>query len=197
MEKVVIEVQGSGRHVHLCEKDLRALFGKDAELVRAKEMGAGIFCAQQRLAISGPNGSFNNVAILGPLRERTQVEVSLTDARTLGIKPPIRMSGDLDESAGCVLTGPAGSVTLLEGVIVAKRHIHFSLKDAEKLNIADGEVCMLAVGGDRELIFDQVIARVDEKNDLSEAHIDFDEINAAHLPQFSKGFAFRRVDLLP
>lgn len=194
MKSLKVEVQGSGRHVHLSEEHFEALFGFGMEIVNVQDMGAGMFRAEQRVQLSGPKGSFESVAILGPFRNQTQVEISKTDARTLGIDPPIRMSGDLDNSAGAVLSGPNGRVVLFDGVIIAKRHAHLMPEDAKKLNLKTGDKALLYVGGERALLYDEVVVRVDDKNDQSEVHLDIDEINAAKLPNFCKGFLLNRKD---
>lgn len=195
MNCLKVEVQGSGRHVHLSEKDFQSLFGKEAEMINVQDMGAGMFRAEQRVVLKGPRGTIRNVAILGPFRECTQIEVSLTDARALGVDPPIRMSGDLENSAGMILEGPLGEVELQKGVIVAKRHAHLVPEDAELIGVKTGESALLYIPGERALIYDEVIVRVDDKNDQSEVHLDIDEINAAKLPKFSKGYLINRKEI--
>lgn len=192
MQAIQIEVQASGRHVHLSEADFHAIFGEEQELINVEDMGAGMFRAEQRVTLKGPKGAYERVAILGPYRAQTQVEISLTDARTLGINPPIRMSGDLEGSEGCIIEGANGSVTLTSGVMIAKRHAHLTPEDANTLGVVTGDVALLYIAGDRALLFDEVMVRVDDKNDQSELHIDIDEINAAHLPKFSKGLLLNR-----
>ena len=176
-----IIIEGSGRHIHLSQADLEALFGTGFELEVKKYLSQpGEFASNSRVDVVGPKGTIKGVGILGPVRPQTQVEVSFTDARVLGLTPPIRESGKLAGSAGCTLIGPAGSVELKEGVVIAKRHIHFTPEDAEKFGVADTEIVQVQVEGDRGLIFDEVVVRVSPKY-ATYMHVDYDEINAAAL----------------
>ena len=174
-----VTVETSARHVHLCAKDLAILFGEGYKLTNKKELSQpGQFACEERVNIVGPKNTIKNVIILGPERPATQVEVSLTDTRTLGIAPPIRESGDLAGSAGCKLVGPAGEVEISEGVIVAKRHIHMRPEDAEKFGLADKQIVQVKVNSDgRTLIFGDVVARVNNAF-MPYMHIDTDEANA-------------------
>ncbi|WP_071434484.1 PduL/EutD family phosphate acyltransferase [Angelakisella massiliensis] len=178
--KVLIET--SARHVHVTEADLETLFGKGAKLTHKKDLSQpGQFACVERVDVVGPKRTLSGVSILGPTRSATQVELSLTDARSIGVSAPIRESGDVAGSAGCKLVGPCGEVELKEGVIVAKRHIHATPEDAEKLGVADKEIVSLKVVNDeRSTIFGDVVVRVSPKFALA-AHFDTDEANAAAL----------------
>lgn len=178
--KNVILVETSARHIHLSKEDLAILFGEGYELTPKKSLSQpGQFAAEERLTLIGPKKEIANVIILGPVRKASQVEVSLTDARTLGIDAPIRESGDIAGSGACKLVGPKGQVELKEGVIIAKRHIHTTPTEAVTLGIKDKDVVGIKVTtDDRTLIFGDVVVRVSEKF-ASAAHIDTDEANAA------------------
>ena len=178
--KVLIET--SARHVHVTEADLETLFGKGAKLTHKKDLSQpGQFACVERVDVVGPKRTLSGVSILGPTRSATQVELSLTDARSIGVSAPIRESGDVAGSAGCKLVGPCGEVELKEGVIVAKRHIHATPEDAEKLGVSDKEIVSLKVVNDqRSTIFGDVVVRVSPKFALA-AHFDTDEANAAAL----------------
>jgi putative phosphotransacetylase len=177
-KKVVIE--GSGKHCHVTRETLDALFGKGFELQVKKWLSQpGQFLSEQKVTVVGPKGQ-SVVSIIGPVRKVNQVELSFTDARSLGFDSPIRESGDVKGSPGCKLIGPEGEVTISDGVIIAKRHLHLTPEDAEKFGLKDKQIIKLRVGGDRALIFDEVIARVDPSY-ATYAHIDYDEVNAAAL----------------
>lgn len=174
-----ITVETSARHVHLNEKDIAALFGEGYKLTPKKELSQpGQFACEERVDVIGPKKEIKNVIILGPARPAAQVEVSLTDARTLGIDAPIRESGDLAGSPGCKLAGPAGEIEISEGVIAAKRHIHLRPEDAEKLGIKDKQTVQVKIRSEnRNLIFGDVVARVNPAF-MPYMHIDTDEANA-------------------
>lgn len=175
-----ILVETSARHVHLTEEDLEILFGKNATLTEKKELSQpGQFACEERVDVVGPKKTLGRVSILGPTRRATQIEISATDARTIGIVAPIRDSGDVSGSAGCTLVGPKGSVELKEGVIIAKRHIHFSPEEANDFSIKEGEIVQVKIDTEeRALIFDDVLCRVNKAFSLA-MHIDVDESNAA------------------
>ena len=176
MKRVPIGV--SARHVHLSEEHISILFGTGYELKPFKPLSQpGEFSAQETVIVEGPSGKFENVRILGPARSRTQIEISRTDSYTLGIPAPLRDSGDLDGTPGAVIRGPNGAVTLQEGVIVSARHIHLHTKDAEAWNIRDRQLLRVRVGGERSLIFENVMARISDRFALN-MHIDTDEANA-------------------
>ena len=177
-KEVLIEI--SARHAHVTQEHLEALFGEGASLTPTKLLSQpGQFAAAQKIDVIGPRSTLKGVTILGPLRSATQIEVSATEARSLGIKAPIRESSKIKGSAGAILVGPAGSITIEEGVIVAKRHIHFTESEAVEYNVTDKEVVMVKLSSDeRSLIFDDVVVRVHHSFSAA-MHIDTDESNAA------------------
>jgi len=172
----------SNRHVHLSREDLETLFGKGYELTPVKELRQpGQYAAKETVTIVGPKGAIENVRVLGPVRKETQVEISRTDAFRLGVRPPVRDSGDLEGTPGIVIIGPNGILVKEKGVIIAKRHIHMHPKDAEHYGVKDKDIVKVIVeSGDRRLIFDDVLIRVREDFAL-EFHVDTDEANAAML----------------
>lgn len=176
-----IMVETSARHVHLSEKDLKILFGHNAELTHRKSLSQpGQYVSYEKVDIVGERGTIQGVSILGPTRSETQVEVSLTDARKLGIKDiPIRNSGHLENTPGCKLIGSNGEIDINHGLIVAKRHIHLSVDEAKDFGLKDGQIVLVKINtNNRKLIFDDVVIKV--RNDFSAAmHIDTDEANAA------------------
>ncbi|MDQ0116705.1 putative phosphotransacetylase [Paenibacillus harenae] len=177
----------SARHIHLSEEHVEALFGAGYTLTEMKPLSQpGQYAANETVAVIGPKGEFAKVRILGPVRKRTQLEVSRTDAFALGVKPPLRESGNIAGSAGIKLQGPAGEVTIEEGVIVAARHIHFHTSDAERWNIEDKQRLRVRVGGDRGVVFENVVARVSDEFAL-DMHIDTDEANAAGIANGDTG----------
>lgn len=175
-------IETSARHVHVSKEDLEKLFGKGYELTVKKMLSQpGQFAAEERVEVIGPKKSIANIAILGPCRSLTQVEISATDARTLGITPVIRESGDIKGTPGCIIRGPKGEIEIKEGVIVAKRHIHATPKDAEELGVKDRDiVCVVVNSQDRKLIFGDVVVRVRDDFGLA-MHIDTDESNAGNI----------------
>ena len=177
-EKFLVET--SARHVHLTEADIETLFGKGATLTHKKDLSQpGQFACEERVTLVGPKKSIPNVIILGPARGATQVEVSFTDARTLGVDAPVRESGDVKGSAGCKIVGPEGEVEIAEGVIVAKRHIHLTPEDAASLGVEDKQIVSVKIENDsRSTIFGDVVCRVSPKFSAA-MHIDTDEANAA------------------
>lgn len=179
-KKILVEV--SARHVHVTKQDLETLFGKGYELTVKKELSQpGQYAAEERVTVVGPKKELANVSILGPVRKGTQVELSATDARSIGIKAPIKESGDTKGSAPCKLVGPAGEVELTEGVIVAKRHVHVTPEDAAAWNLTNGQIVNVKLETpERALIFGDTVIRV--RADFATAmHIDTDEGNAANL----------------
>lgn len=181
MNKKEVFVDVSARHIHLTREDQDVLFGKGYELEVHKELaGGGGFASKEQIAIVGPRGSFPKVRILGPCRKATQIEVSKTDARALGIDAPVRLSGDVEGTPGIKLVGPAGELELTQGVMVAKRHIHIGAKQTEEWGLKNGDVVGVRVDSDdRALIFGDVEIRVQNEPDLALMHIDTDEANAA------------------
>ena len=175
--KVLVEV--SARHLHLCAADLETLFGKGAELHKRRDLSQpGQYVCEERVEIVGPKGSFKGVSVLGPLRPATQIEISLTDARAMGITVPVRESGVLEGSAGCTVVGPAGKVELKEGLIAAKRHIHISPEDAAKFGVNDKETVSVKLScPERAALLGDVVVRVNADFNTS-MHVDTDEAHA-------------------
>lgn len=178
MSKQIL-VETSARHVHLSREHLDILFGKDFELSVKKDLSQpGQFACNERVDICGPKKGLSGVSILGPVRSASQVELSMTDARSMGLSAPIRESGDIAGSAGCTLVGPCGKVEITEGVIVAKRHIHMTPADAAEFDVKDKDVVSVKVQTDgRSLTFGDVVVRVNDNFALA-MHIDTDESNA-------------------
>ena len=176
MDRIFVELEASGRHVHVTEAQAHALFGH--RLTPKRELSQpGQYLANERVTVIGPKGRFDNVAVLGPERKAGQVELSLTDTRTLGIPAPVRMSGDIADTPGAILQGEMGTVSLREGVIVARRHIHITPQDAEQMGVKDKQVVRLQVYTDRPLIFEDVVVRVSPEFQ-TRVHLDYDEANA-------------------
>lgn len=189
MTKNEVLVEISARHMHVTQEHLEILFGEGATLTPIKDLSQpGQYASEQRVDVVGPKNTIKNVIILGPTRPETQVEVSLTEARQLGIKALVRMSGSIEETNGCTLVGPKGQVVIEKGVIAAKRHIHFNDVEAKEYNVVDGEVVMVKIPSpqERNLVFDDVVVRVN-KNFKAAMHIDTDEANAAGLTQSVMG----------
>ena len=178
MAQVLIET--SARHVHLSAEHIDILFGKGHTLTHKKDLSQpGQFACEERVTIEGPKKSIAGVSILGPARQATQGELSLTDARSIGVAAPIRESGDIAGSGACKIIGPAGEVEIAEGVIAAKRHIHCTPEDAAELGVSDKEIVNVKIESDgRSLIFGDVVVRASPKFALAK-HIDTDESNAA------------------
>ena len=176
--KVLVET--SARHVHVTREHLDILFGEGYELHPKKYLSQpGQYASEERVDVVGPKRTLTGVSILGPVRKETQVELSLTDARTIGVAAPVRESGDIAGSGSCMLVGPKGQVTLTEGVIAAKRHIHMTKADAADFGVKDKDEVMVKVEDTgRSLIFDDVVVRVSDAYALA-MHIDTDERNAA------------------
>lgn len=179
MNKPVL-METSARHVHVSREHLDILFGEGYELTRKKDLSQpGQYACEERVAVVGPKGSFAAVSILGPVRPATQVEISATDARSIGVAAPVRESGDTAGSGACKLVGPKGEVEIAEGVIVAKRHIHATPEDGEKYGIKDKEIVSVKVESNgRSLVFGDVVVRLNPNFSLA-MHIDTDEANAA------------------
>lgn len=178
MKKTVL-VETSARHLHVTKEVLETLFGKGYELTHKKDLSQpGQFASNERVKVIGAKGEFPAVSILGPVRPETQVELSASDARSIGVTAPVRESGDIAGSGACKLVGPEGEVEIAEGVIVAKRHIHATPADAEKYGLEDKQIVKVKVASeDRALIFDDVVVRVNPNYALA-MHIDTDESNA-------------------
>ncbi len=169
----------SGRHIHLSQEHLDQLFGAGHKLTKYRYLSQpGQFAAKETLTVVGPAGVLEDVRILGPLRDQTQVEISGTDGYHLGVEPPVRDSGNLAGTPGIVLVGSRGAVTLEEGLILAATHLHMNPADASLLGLKNGDRVQVLVDGERDLIFNAVLVRVNP-NFITEMHVDTDEANAA------------------
>ncbi len=177
--EVLVEI--SARHAHVTKEHLEILFGKGYELTVKKELSQpGQFASNEKIKVIGSKGEFPAVSILGPCRKATQVELSLTDARSIGVSAPVRESGAVAGSGACKLVGPCGEIAINEGVIAAKRHIHATTKDAEEMGLTNGQIVSVKIPttNDRSLIFGDVVVRVSDSYALA-MHIDTDEANSA------------------
>ena len=189
MSQDIFLVETSARHVHVTQEHLEKLFGEGYELTVRKMLSQpGQFASNEKVTVVGPKGELK-CSILGPVRKATQIEVSLTEARQLGIKAPVRESGDIAGSAGCKLIGPAGEVEVSEGVIAAMRHVHMTPEDAEHYGVENGQIVAVkvfnGVDDSRALVFENTVVRVSKSYSLA-MHIDTDESNAAGAP--NQGF---------
>jgi putative phosphotransacetylase len=177
----LIPVGISNRHIHLSKEHLEVLFGQGYELTIMKTLSQpGQYAAKETVKIKGSKGEIPRVRILGPVREETQVEVSRTDSFSIGVKPPIRDSGDIAGTPGIRIIGPQGEVDLERGVIIASRHVHFHPSDAERFSVEDGQKIKLITTGERAVVFENVLVRVHISYAL-DCHLDTDEGNAAGL----------------
>ncbi|ADM69803.1 phosphate propanoyltransferase [Paenibacillus sp. SEL3] len=175
----IVPVGVSARHIHLTQEHIEILFGAGYQLTEFKPLSQpGQFAANETVAVIGSKGQFDKVRILGPARPASQLEISRTDSFAIGVKAPVRESGSIDGTPGITVKGPAGEVELQEGVIVAARHIHFHTSDAAKWDIKDKQLLKVRVGGERGLVFENVLARVSDSFAL-DMHIDTDEANGA------------------
>ena len=182
--RLFVEIEASGRHVHVTKEQAMALFGHPLTPRRPLSQ-PGQYLSNERVTVVGPKGEFENVAVLGPERKEGQVEISLTDARHLGIDAPIRQSGDVAGTPGAVLVGPNGRTELKQGVIAAQRHIHLTPADGERFGVRDKQVVKLRTFTSRPVVFDDVVVRI--RPDFAAAvHLDYDEANAC---------GFRKGDL--
>ena len=181
-------VETSARHVHLSPEDPVTLFGEGYELTKKKDLSQpGQYACEERVTIVGPKKELKGVSVLGPVRKQTQVELSMTDARSIGIAAPVRESGDLTGSGACKVIGPKGEIEISEGVIVAKRHIHATVADAKALGVENGDIVSVKIDSDgRSLVFGDVVVRVSDSYALA-MHIDTDESNAAACPRDAEG----------
>ena len=174
--RLFVEIEASGRHVHVTKEDAMKLFGHDLTEDRPLSQ-PGQYLAKERVTVQGPKGSLKNVAVLGPCRPESQVELSVTDGRIVGIKPPVRLSGRIDHTPGATLIGPQGTVSLPAGVIAAQRHIHMTPEDAKLQGVSDGEMVRLKTMTERPVVFEDVVVRV-RKDFATYVHLDYDEANA-------------------
>ena len=187
MKQFIVET--SARHIHLTEEHFKVLFGEDAQLTVKKQLSQpGQFACEERVRVVGTKGEFPAVSILGPCRKATQVELSLTDARSIGVVAPVRESGDIEGSGTCKLVGPCGEVEIACGVIAAKRHIHATTKDAEEFGLTNGQIVSVEIpsANGRNLTFGDVVVRVSDSYALA-MHIDTDEANAAGMKPNTMG----------
>lgn len=169
----------SNRHIHLSQEDLNILFGENYQLTKTKALSQpGQYACDERVDIVGPKGTLKGVRVLGPVRKKTQIEISISDSFKLGVEPVIRNSGDIEGSPGAKIVGPKGELELKEGVIVAARHVHLHTSDGEKFGIKDGDIVNIKTEGVRAVIFKNVLARVGDTHAL-EVHVDMEEGNAA------------------
>ena len=174
-----VKIGLSNKHVHLSQEDLETLFGPGYELTPSKPLvQPGQFAAEEKVDIVGPKRTLSGIRGLGPVRKETQVELALTDARTIGIKAPVRESGKLEGTPGCKLVGPCGEVELDHGVIAALRHVHLNDEQAKEAGVKDGDWVSIKIEGERGLTFDHVLVRAGAKHER-EVHLDTDEGNAA------------------
>jgi putative phosphotransacetylase len=184
-KQVLINV--SARHIHLSQEHVEALFGPGYQLTKLKDlMQPGQFACNEQVAVYGPKGTFPKVRVLGPARGDTQLEISATDTRILGVPAPVRLSGKVEGTPGFTIEGPAGKITVEKGAIVAARHIHMTPADAEQFGVTNGQVVRVKTSGGRPLTFDDVLVRVSPTFAL-EMHIDTDEANAAGLKDGDMG----------
>ena len=174
--RVFVELEASGRHVHVTKEQAQKLFGHGLTPKRPLSQ-PGQYLANERVTVVGPKGQFENVAVLGPERKEAQIEVSLTDARTLGVEAPVRLSGSVADSPGARLIGPMGEITVDRGIIAAQRHIHMTPEDAVRFGVKDKQVVKLKTYTDRPVVFDDVVVRVSPQF-ATYVHLDYDEANA-------------------
>ena len=183
--RLFVEVEASGRHVHVTKEQAQILFGHP--LTHHRDLSQpGQFLARERVTVMGPKGRFEHVAVLGPERKEAQVEISLTDGRVLGIEPPIRLSGRVTDSPGVDLVGPRGRIALEQGVIAAQRHIHMTPEDAARQGVTDRQMVKLQVFSRRPVIFEDVAVRVSPEY-ATYAHLDYDEANGCGLEKGDLG----------
>lgn len=176
MKNIFVELEASGRHVHVTKAQAELLFGHPLTPKRPLSQ-PGQYLANERVTVVGPKGEFSNVAVLGPERKEAQIEISLTDGRVLGLTPPVKLSGDTSGSPGATLIGPKGRIDLDRGVIAAQRHIHMTPEDAAHFGVRDKQVVKLQTYTDRPLIFDDTVVRVSDRF-ATFVHLDYDEANA-------------------
>jgi acetate kinase len=187
-QHIPIPIGVSAHHMHLSQEHLEALFGPGYELTpRAPLAQPGQYAAEEQVSLIGPRGRIERVRVLGPVRPKTQVEISRTEEFRLGIDAPVRMSGDLSGSPGLILEGPKGQVKLEEGVICAQRHMHMTPEDALRFGLREGDVVSIRVEGERSVVFGDVAVRVNPKYKL-EMHLDTDEANAAQVSSGDVGY---------
>lgn len=185
VKRIFIELEASGRHVHVTKEQAQILFGHPLTPKRPLSQ-PGQYLANERVTIVGPKGEFRNVAVLGPERKEAQVEISLTDGKTLGIDPPVRGSGDVAGSPGITLIGEKGRLALASGVIAAQRHVHMTPEDAARMGVRDRQIVRLQVFTERPVIFEDVLVRVNA-DFATYVHLDYDEANACGMKKGDLG----------
>lgn len=179
--RIFVPVAASARHVHLSQGDVERLFGPGYQLTKFRDLSQpGQFAAQEQVTVKGPKGKLERIRVLGPARKQTQVEISLTDSFALGIKPPVRMSGDLAGTPGCTIVGPKGEITVDCGLIAAARHLHLSKEQAALFGLKDKQVVSLRSQGERAVTLHNLVVRAGDGHDM-EVHLDTDEANAIAL----------------
>ncbi|MDU3526325.1 phosphate propanoyltransferase [Clostridium sp.] len=190
-KEYMVPIGVSARHIHLTQEHIEILFGPGYQLTKRKDLMGGQFAANEQVTIVGTKlRAIENIRVLGPARSKSQVEISQTDTFRLGIKAPIRESGNIMGSAPIAVVGPNGTIYLKEGCIIAKRHIHMSPKEAISAGVEDGEIVSVKINNDREIEFHNVLIRVDESYTL-EMHIDADEANAANVSKDDYGYLLK------
>lgn len=181
--KTEVPVGVSARHIHLEKDHIKILFGEEYQLTLLKPLSQpGQYAAEETVELTGPKGKIPKVRVLGPKRPQTQVEITATDARKLGVNAPVRTSGDLKGTPGITITGPKGEITIAEGVIIADRHIHMTPDDANRFGVADGQKVKLLAEGEKGGVFNNVKIRVSDKYAL-DCHIDTDDASAFQISQ--------------
>lgn len=186
-QEIKVSVEVSARHCHLSKEVLEKLFGKGHELKKVKQLSQpSDFACEETIEVQIGSKRIENVRVVGPLREKTQVEISLTDAVGSGIIPPTRLSGNLENSSGAILIGRNAQMELAEGLIIAQRHLHCDIESAEKYKLKTGDVVSVKVGQERKIIFEEVVVRVKDNYKLC-LHLDTDEGNAAGINKISEG----------
>ena len=179
MDRIFVPIEASGRHVHVTKAQAQALFGHNLTPERPLSQ-PGQFLAKERLSIIGPKGAFHNVAVLGPERSETQIEISLTDGKTLGLTPPIHLSGQTANTPGAILSGPQGQLQVNQGVMAAQRHIHLSPEEGQRFGVEDKQVVRLQTLTHRPVVFEDVVVRI-HPDFRAAVHLDYDEANACGL----------------
>jgi propanediol utilization protein len=176
LRRIFVEMEASGRHVHVTKEQAQLLFGHDLTPERPLSQ-PGQYLAKERVTVIGPKGEFRNVAVLGPARGEAQVEISLSDGKILGVKPPVRLSGNVKNTPGITIRGEKGEVKISQGVIAAQRHIHMTPEDAARFGVQDKQVVRLETYTDRPLVFGDTVVRV-SPDFQTRVHLDYDEANA-------------------
>ena len=194
-EQSSFEVEASGRHIHLDRPTIDALFGPGYQLKIAKYLSQpGEYASKERVTLVGTKGVLHNVVVLGPERSQTQVEISATDALALGMKVPLRQSGDIEGTPGILVGNGETFIQLEKGLIVAQRHLHMSVEDAAKAEVQQGETVQVKIESKRPLIFDDVVIRISPKY-RTKMHIDYDEANACGWSRGTKGKIIKQSQL--